>query len=85
MIRRTAGRGLYPHCARASLLVLITTIVSWQSAALAATYYVAPTGGSDVNAGSLAAPFGTISHAISVAGRGIRFSCAAAHTTFPAP
>jgi len=38
--------------------------------AQAATYYVAPTGGSDLNSGAIGAPFATIAHGVSVAHAG---------------
>jgi hypothetical protein len=49
---------------RAVVSILIAT--ACVSAALAADYYVAPSGGSDANPGTLAAPFATIPKAISV-------------------
>src|SRR5882757_182314 len=66
----TACRGLRSRCLRAAALLLGIAIAPAQLDLLAADYYVAPTGGSDANAGSLIAPFGTISHAITVAGAG---------------
>ena len=70
MLIGTAGRGLYHRCLRAAALIVGMAIASSQFDLLAADYYVAPTGGSDLNAGSLIAPFGSISHAITVAGAG---------------
>jgi hypothetical protein len=73
MLRRTVFRGLCPKRAPLVRLTIAVAMVGWHcvgSVSFAATYYVAPTGGSDSNAGSLAAPFGTISHAVSVAGAG---------------
>src|SRR5204862_2946110 len=54
--------------------VIIVVAVSLAIASLrtveAATYYVAPTGGSDSNSGAIGAPFATISHGVSVAHAG---------------
>jgi Protein of unknown function (DUF1565) len=70
MLFGTVDRGLHQCCPRAAAIIVGMAIAAAQLDLLAADYYVAPTGGSDSNAGSLAAPFGSISHAISVAGAG---------------
>jgi hypothetical protein len=56
--------------ARLCAVVSILLATACASTALAADYYVAPSGGSDTNPGTLAAPFATIPKAISVVAAG---------------
>jgi len=58
--KKLPGRALLPS------LVGLTSLVLASSAALATEYYVAP-GGSDTNAGTMAAPFATLQKGVNVA------------------
>src|SRR5262245_33450816 len=51
---------------RSTLLLVLMSVVGLRSAR-AAEYYVAPTGGSDTNAGTMAAPFATMQKAVNTA------------------
>jgi len=63
------GRSTVRACS-AIIAVALPLMIASMTSIEAATYYVAPTGGNDLNSGSIGAPFATISHGISVAHEG---------------